>query len=137
MFRWIPYAFVRIVVFFCGGVLLAIYLPDFFPPSISYFLFVGAAVLYLILVFSYSRSRINPGLIGMSAVFMAGYINVHLKNESRSSDHLMNVNDSISHYTIVITKPAEEKERTWKYEASVIDIKTNNGWRNATIRTNA
>ena len=27
MFRWIPYAFVRIVVFYCGGVLMAIYYP--------------------------------------------------------------------------------------------------------------
>jgi competence protein ComEC len=44
MFRWIPYAFVRIVVFFSGGVLLAIYYPDFFKDTTLYILFIGSSV---------------------------------------------------------------------------------------------
>ena len=132
MFRWIPYAFVRVVVFYCGGVLLAIYFPDFFHNKSSYILFGASAIVYLILAMFYSRFKINPGIVGMTAVFLAGYINVQLKNESRRSDHLINVSDSIFHYTAVITKPAEEKERTWKYEATVLDVNTNHRWTPAT-----
>lgn len=132
MFRWIPYAFVRIVVFYCGGVLLAIYFPDFFHDHTSYILFGLSAVVYLILACLYSRLMINPGLVGLSTVLLSGYINVHLNNESRRDDHLINVSDSIFHYTAVITRPAEEKERTWKYEVSVLDVSTNNGWKPAT-----
>ena len=29
MFKWIPYAMVRITLFFVGGILLGIYQPDF------------------------------------------------------------------------------------------------------------
>jgi competence protein ComEC len=128
MFRWIPYAFVRIVVFFIGGVLLAIYYPDFFPDVTSYLFFSISAVAYLILAFSYSRLKINPGFVGLFAIFMAGYIDVQLKNESRRSDHLINIKDPISHYTVVIAKPGEEKARTWKYEAAVLEAHTKNGW---------
>src|SRR5688572_27204860 len=110
MYRWIPYAFVRIVVFFSGGVLLAIYYPDFFRDVTSSLIFCISGIAYLILAFNYSRFKINPGFVGMSAIFMAGYINVQWKNESRRSDHLINIKDTISHYTVVITKPAEEKE---------------------------
>jgi len=131
MFRWIPYAFVRIVVFFSGGVLLAIYCPDFFQDSASYLFFCISGIAYLILTFCYSRFRINPGFIGLFAIFMAGYLNVQWKNESRRSEHLINIKDPISHYTIVITKPGEEKARTWKYEATVLEVNTNLGWKHA------
>ena len=129
MFRWIPYAFVRIVVFFSGGVLLAIYYPDFFQDSTASLFFCISGVAYLILAFYYSKFKFNPGLAGMLAIFMAGYINLQWKNESRRSDHLISMNDSISHYTVVITKPAEEKERTWKYEATILEANTNHGWK--------
>ena len=129
MFRWIPYAFVRIVVFFSGGVLLAIYFPDFFQDTIASLIFCISGIAYLILTFYYSKFKINPGFAGMLAIFMAGYINVQWKNESRRSDHLISMKDSISHYTVVITKPAEEKERTWKYEATILEANTNHGWK--------
>lgn len=134
MFRWIPYAFVRIVVFYCAGVLLAIYFPDFFRDATLYILFGAFSIFYLILAFCYTRLKINPGIAGMCVIFLAGYINVLLKDESRRSDHLINVNDSISHYTVVITKPAEEKEKTWKYEASILEVNTTQGWKAATGR---
>ena len=134
MFRWIPYAFVRIVVFYCGGVLLAIYFPDFFYNDSPFILFGALVVVYLFLACFYSRLRTNPGVAGLAAVFLAGYINVQLKNESTRRDHLINVSDSIFHYTAVITKPAEEKERTWKYEATVLDVNTYHGWKPATGR---
>jgi competence protein ComEC len=131
MYRWIPYAFVRIVVFFSGGVLLAIYYPDFFQDTTSSLIFCSSGIAYLILAFYYSKFRLNPGLVGMLAIFMAGYINVQWKNESRRNDHLINIKDSISHYTIVITKPGEEKARTWKYEAKILEVNTDLGWKHS------
>jgi len=131
MFRWIPYAFVRIVVFFCGGVLLAIYCPDFFYGQVAAILFCILCLAYLALALGYSRLKINPGLMGMLAIFVAGYINVQWKNESRRSDHLTKLKDSVQYYTAVITRPPEEKEKSWKYEAKILEVQTKHGWKKA------
>src|SRR5688500_11729883 len=103
MFRWIPYAFVRIVVFFSGGVLLAIHYPDFLQDLTASLFFGISGIAYLILALCYSKFKINPGFAGLFAIFIAGYTNVQWKNESRRSDHLISMEDSISHYTVVIT----------------------------------
>jgi hypothetical protein len=46
MIRWIPYAFVRIVLFFMSGICLAIFVPDFLPYRIA-----AASLLILVLIY--------------------------------------------------------------------------------------
>lgn len=128
MFRWIPYAFVRIVVFFCAGILLAIYRPDYLTEPTAQLLFLTCCLLYLILAFAYHKLKINPGIPGVAAVFLAGYVNVQLQTDSRRLDHIINLQIPIEYYTAIITKPAEEKDRSWKLEARIADVKTDRGW---------
>lgn len=128
MFRWIPYAFVRIVVFFCAGILLAIYKPDAFDEPIAQLLFFTLCLFYLVLAFAYQKLKINPGILGLAAVFMAGYTNVQLQTDSRKPEHIINLQVPIEYYSAVITGPAQEKDRSWKLEARIVNVKANGTW---------
>ena len=128
MFRWIPYAFVRIVVFFCSGVLLAIYQPDILSESIAQLLFLAVCILYLVLAFAFSRRAFNPGIVGMVAIFLAGYCNVQLQTDTRKPDHIINIDGPVEYYTAKITKPAEEKDNAWKLQAEIVAVKSEINW---------
>ncbi len=51
MIRWIPYAFLRIVLFFIAGITLGIYFPDILDPQYG-------GLLFLVLVLSYGDNRV-------------------------------------------------------------------------------
>ncbi|MBA4054945.1 MAG: hypothetical protein C0490_09555, partial [Marivirga sp.] len=128
MFRWIPYPFVRIVVFFCAGTLIAIYQPDIIGEKYAQVLFITCSFLYLILAFARHKIKFNPGIVGLSAIFVAGYCNVLLQTDSRAPDHIIKTQTAIEYYTAIITKPAEEKNRSWKLEAEISAVKSNQVW---------
>jgi competence protein ComEC len=126
MIRWIPYTFVRTVLFFIGGILLGLYSPDLISESVSFVLLGGMAVLYFAMVLGGRclQSSLNPGWVGLCLVFVAGFIHVVLQTESRDPDHLINNKSKITHYQAIITRFAEEKARSWKMEARVTDVHT-------------
>ena len=126
MIRWIPYTFVRTVIFFVGGILLGLYFPDFFPERVSFIMVALMIVLYFLAVFSGRRLRhiLNPGWVGLPLVFLLGYVHLIRQTESRDPDHLVNNHDRISYYKAVITRFPEEKARSWKIEARVLQIRT-------------
>ena len=51
MFKWMPYPFVRIVVFFIAGVLLGVYQPDIVNERLVQILLGVFVLLYIILFF--------------------------------------------------------------------------------------
>jgi competence protein ComEC len=126
MIRWIPYTFVRTVLFFIGGILLGLYSPDIISERASFILLGGMAGLYFVTVLGGQRMRssLNPGWVGLPLVFMAGFVHVVLQTESRDPDHLINNKSEITHYQAIITRFAEEKARSWKMEARVIEVHT-------------
>ncbi|MDH4092714.1 MAG: competence protein ComEC family protein [Cyclobacteriaceae bacterium] len=128
MLRWIPYAFVRIVLFFCGGILLAIYWPEMLDAPTAQALFIAFAFVFLILAFVRRVRAINPGSIGLACIFLAGFINVQLQTDSGAPDNLLSANLPVEYYRAIITKPAEEKDRSWKFEARIFDASTGNKW---------
>jgi competence protein ComEC len=133
MFQWIPYAFVRIVVFFMAGILWGIFQPESISLSYTVTIFFGLLGLYFLLVI---RNRflhpggkiINPGFVGLAAILVAGYMNVLLKTESTSADHLLNVPQKPAFYKVVVTRYAEQKSKSWKLEAVVQEVYANNTW---------
>jgi competence protein ComEC len=130
MIRWIPYTFVRIVLFFGGGIALGVYLPDSLPEVPTELLLAGLVLLYLVATFFFKyrkRTLFNPGFIALPAVFLAGYVHVLLQTESHQPNHLITVTTPIRYYKAVITKYTEEKERSWKVEAKVLEVNTT-GW---------
>lgn len=126
MFQWIPYTFVRTVLFFIGGILLGLYAPDLIGERLSILFVTILTAFYFLLVFFGSRIRhfLNPGLVALPLVFLLGYIHLIRQTESRNPDHLLHTLEPISFYKAVITKFAEEKARSWKIEAQVLAIHT-------------
>jgi competence protein ComEC len=126
MFRWIPYTFVRTVIFFVGGILLALYSPDLIAAKFSIFLISILTFGYILLKFLDNpvRRYLNPGVVAMPLIFLLGYVHLVRQTESRHPDHLSNTTKDIVFYEAVISRFAEEKARSWKIEAQVSRIHT-------------
>lgn len=126
MFYWTPYTFVRIVFFFITGIILGIYQPDLIPEHVSWILFGSCVVIFFGLAFS--RTRLNPGFIGLTAVLFAGYSNTLIHTDSRNTDHFL-YETNIRQYVAVVAGFEEEKEKSWKVEARVQHIFDGEVWR--------
>lgn len=125
MVRWIPYAFVRIVFFFAGGILLAVFHPNILPAFHASLTFIVLVLIYgVFFVIGRIRKRrfSFAGIFGLSAVCFAGYI--HLLNSTGSShpDHFMHTGVPLIAYEAVITSGVEEKAGAWKAEAEVVRV---------------
>src|SRR5262249_39808262 len=131
MFQWIPYAFIRIVVFFMAGILCSIFWPGI-SSSLAAAIFLALVGVYFLLVIAGKYSKriiVNPGVVGLAAIFVAGYSNVQLKTESTSADHIINLSQKISYYKAVVTRYAEEKDKSWKLEAEVQEVQSDSVWK--------
>lgn len=124
--RWIPYAFVRIVVFFIGGILLGVHLPGSVPITVALQILFSLVGIYLFsfVAFRLTRPLFNLGFIGLPAVFLAGYVHVTLQTHTSHPNHIVTVSQPIEFYQAVITRYSEEKERSWKVEAKVTAVQT-------------
>jgi competence protein ComEC len=135
MFSWTPFPFVRLVLFFCAGILLGIYLPDILSIDLTKILFVILGVFFIVV--SYLRSKgklksLNPGAVGLFVVFLAGYIQVYNSTDYHKPNHFIHDTDVINYYKAVITKQAQEKKNSWKIEAKVVAVQHNNLWEERT-----
>src|SRR5688572_11007359 len=131
MFHWIPYAFVRIVLFFIEGILLGIYLPDYIPLDIAILAFLVLIVAYVVLFMVRLRKGdqiFNPGFIGLCAIFLAGYIHLLEQTDNRSEQHLSHLTEAATYYQVKVSRYPQEKARTWKVEADVSAIFINDTW---------
>jgi competence protein ComEC len=131
MLYWIPYAFVRISVFFIAGIILGIYFPDIFPIS-----YAAAATIFLVAIYFLNfyfnrrknRTILNPGLIGLSAVLLAGYCNVYLSSDINDRNHIGNITNPVYFYSGVVSRYGQEKEKTWKQVVSVTRVFDGHSW---------
>lgn len=130
MLYWIPYAFIRIVVFFIGGILLGMFAPGFFSLRMATVLIVTLSLVYFLfwfLNYRYRKVIINTGLTGLLAIFVAGYITHEQHNERRRPDHIAH-SQSVAFYRAVAITPAQEKENTWKQVFEVSTVLVQNKW---------
>ncbi len=75
-------------------------------------------------------------MIGLTGVFLAGYLNVLLKDESKRSDHIINQKEKILACQVKLISPAEEKERSFKRVGNVQSVRTEKGWQPASGKIN-
>ncbi len=122
MIRWIPYTFVRTVLFFIGGILLGIKAPDFIPEVWCTAIAVCGLSVYFLFVFLRNR-LLNPGWVALPLIFFFGYIHAVQQMESRDPGHLLKLTGSVSHYKAVVTRFAEERNNSWMTEARVLQIR--------------
>jgi len=130
MIRWIPYSFVRIVIFFIAGTLLGIYVPARVGAQTMGWLCLILMVAYFTAI--YFRKKINlgmvPGIIGMTVIFLTGYAHVFFRTASYNADHLLNTGEAVALYRATVSKPVEAKDKTWKIIAAVNTVNINHAW---------
>lgn len=115
MFRWIPYAMVRVALFFVSGIAFAIGIPFRIPVSVP----VTLIVVYT-LVFLLRRWNLFFGILGLSSVFLLGCIRVQEHIARNDPTHFQF--HSFDLYKVTITRYSEEKENSWRTEASVVAV---------------
>jgi len=131
MLHWIPYAVVRIVLFFIAGILLGIYCPDFLPQHIAAIVFVALLTVYIghfIAQRITQKTLFNPGMIGLLAILLAGYLQLLHRTDSRRADNLINLKTPVAYYQAVVTGYTQEKATAWKVEARLLQVKDSSTW---------
>lgn len=121
---------VRFTIFLIGGILLAIYFPNCINEKYGLQSLIIAVLLYLVAYVVKSRwgIKLDPGLLGLSIVFLLGYWLVLKKTETNSSNHLIHFKDSVSHIKVVLISQAQDKEKSWKMEARIQKVLSNKKW---------
>src|SRR6187549_559911 len=115
MIAWIPYPFVRIVVFFIAGIVLGIYQPDIINEQVAQILLVTFVLLYILFWFI-QQKKINSGFLGLAAIFLSGYVQLLSQTESRESLHFIHFTKPIEYYKATVVTYAQEKDKSWKLE---------------------
>ncbi|MBL7858756.1 MAG: ComEC family competence protein [Cyclobacteriaceae bacterium] len=126
MLRWLPFVFVRVVIFFIAGILLGIYQPDYISLGTALVSIVLLTLIYIVIYFIQHflhREKLNVGVIALPVIFLLGYVHLLWKTDSRQRDHILHCQDSIHFYRVVITDVAEDKDRSWKMDARVMDVR--------------
>ncbi len=131
MFRWIPYAMVRITAFFIAGILAGIYWPN----ELSEY---SAAIIFAVLVLSYflavlllrgsSALKTVSGLTGLMAVLLAGYIHLLNRTDARRPSHITHAKKPIDYYFAEVTGAPEGKINSVRVELEIKEIKSGLEW---------
>lgn len=132
MFRWVPYAMVRIAAFFIAGILLGIYQADVIPLDWAYLLLGLLVLLYLTIYIALPKARrsVFVGAIGLTAIFFVGYAHLISFVDWKKPNHLSNLNTNISYYTAEVLALPQEKQHSLKYSINIIRVNNGDGWIN-------
>ena len=122
MFRWIPYAMVRVTFFFVAGISAAIVRPGVFTNAWLY-----ATIACYLILFCFKKRWALTGAVGLSAIFLLGYVRVEIHTDRNNPAHFIHHTPS-DFYKVRVTRYAEEKENSWKMEASVISVCSSKQW---------
>ncbi len=117
MLKWIPYVMVRIAAFFIAGILIGIYSPGFISELNAAFLLIALLLIYAIGYRLLRRSSwLSPvsGFIGLTAIFLTGYLNLLSKTEFRSADHFSHFERPIEFYLAGVSNNPENKANAQK-----------------------
>ncbi|MDW7690618.1 ComEC/Rec2 family competence protein [Flammeovirgaceae bacterium SG7u.111] len=129
---WTSFAFLRLTIFLIGGILFYLHAPWDIPRA-SWVLVTFSAV-YLALVFSFSkklRRRLSwlVGSVGLSLVFLFGYVFCELKNPLSSSEHFLHSTENTKFFVGEITSEVTEKGKTRRFVLSLEKVQVSEGWK--------
>ncbi|MEP2667807.1 MAG: ComEC/Rec2 family competence protein [Cyclobacteriaceae bacterium] len=130
MFRWIPYAMVRIAAFFSAGIVLAIYLPNSISLTLAETILIALIVLYGLAYWLVPRRKrsLVAGVLGLLAIFFAGYVHLLLFVDWNQPNHLSTFKGEIKWYKAKILKLPEEKANSYKYPIRILEVGNGESW---------
>lgn len=128
MLRWTPIIMVRISLFFISGILLGIYQPDIIKKEVVVVSLLVIIPVYFIgygfLRHRHAR-RLLTGLLGLTAIFLLGYIHLLFSTGSRSEEHLLSIDEPIQYYEAIVRSAPESKAKSWRLQIEVTNVRTN------------
>ena len=127
MFSWTPYALLRFCLFFIAGVLFAIYSSETIPQTAVLITLLSTLLLYFLLYPNKLTRNILQRygyLLVILFSFSAGYLRLQFHHAINLEDHISKANSTIQAYQISIIQQPEEKERSYKSEGEILNIKT-------------
>ena len=134
MLKWTPIPLVRIAAVFCAGILLGIYQFEWMAPHIAIGVFIALLAAFGVALLV--QSRILKGFLAFGAVFIAGYVLVHVRTQSAWPEHFIHINDPILAYEGIVEDHLYERKNSFKTTISVKRIKTERGWRETSGKVN-
>lgn len=129
--KWIPYVMVRIAAFFIAGVLTGIYFPRVFSQLAATVFLTILVTVYLVgwpLMRRRHSSRLAFGLVGLTALFVAGIVVVQQRDKSKDPNGLVRVTETVEAYRVRVISPPERREKSWRMSGEILAVKTSAGW---------
>ena len=133
MFKWVPYAFVRFVLFLISGISYYLYTQ---PNKIDLWLqlFYTSSIIYLItfIVFRRGSSQfLKPiyGLLAGFALFCFGIIRAYNFTATNKPTHLIHQTDTIHFYRAIVASKIQERSKSYRTELKISQIKLKSGWK--------
>jgi len=130
---WNQAPFIRLILPFLAGILIAIYFPFPLEHSIYIILFLSAIIALLILIpklnISYRKSWWF-GLLVNTTLFIFSYQLTVFKTEKFATNHFSKFNDSTQFVYGKLSEPYLEKEKSLKAVVEVLAVKQGDKWKN-------
>jgi len=134
MYRWIPYAFVRITFFFCSGTFLGIGYGSHFSLTVLLISSVMLSGGFVLCVLCRRGKSVFAGALAAFAITATGMLNTCLSDESRRTDHLIRQEGNMEGVRAVVESAVMVRPRTWKYEVVIDQAMFDGHWQNAYSR---
>ncbi|NJM25466.1 MAG: ComEC/Rec2 family competence protein [Bacteroidia bacterium] len=138
MFRWLPYAFVRLTLSFAAGITLAVVMPLPVGTLLVATVMAALGVTYLLLWYLGSNrpARHNTGWLALLFLVFTGYGYTCLRLETNSKHHITNIEGEIDAYELKLTGFPRQKPTVWLLEGEIVRVKTSAGWQGVEGKVN-
>lgn len=130
MYRWIPYAFVRIAVLFCSGIALGISIEHKLKPELLASAFGASAFMFIMAVFNGRGKTLIAGFLAATSLISAGMLNVLRADESLYGRHLTHQEGIVTAFRAVVQSHGSERPRTTRYEVAIDHVFVGGQWLN-------
>jgi competence protein ComEC len=128
MYRWIPYAFVRIAIFYCAGVIAGIRFPSSFDVITLTCVLVALIIVFAGCVLRRRGKTLFAGVVAAGALLIAGALNVTVSDESNDERHLTRTNGDVEAFQAVVENAPQDRPRTLKYEVRIDQVLIHGSW---------
>jgi len=138
MFRWIPFAMVRVSAFFIAGILAGLCWPDELSEYGASVIFAALLPGYFLAVLFLNESsalKTVSGLTGLTLVFVAGYLHLLNSTEARVPSHISHFKKPVDFYFAEITGAPAEKINSTRIEIEIIKMQCNQVWERVSGKT--
>jgi len=128
MYRWIPYAFVRIAIFYCAGVIFGIQFPSCIDVVKLACALVVLTIVFIVYVVRRRGKTLVAGIVAAVALLIAGAMNVAVSDESNDERHLTRTKGDVEAFRAVVENAPQDRPRTLKYEVRIDQVLIHGRW---------